>query len=89
MQEFRAVIWHDVGDADVRDGEGGAVLVDDADSASVDGCAAAHALQLNLFRGGVEHLDEDDAEFASFQLVDVGDHGGMGMKTLRFWEKYR
>lgn len=52
------------------------MLVDDADAAAVNGGSSAHALQLDFFRGGVEDFDKNDAEFASFELVDVGDHGG-------------
>ena len=52
------------------------MLVDDADAAAIDGSSSAHALQLDPFRGGVEDFNENDAEFASFELVDVGDHGG-------------
>ena len=84
LQKFRAVGWHDVRDGDVRNREDGAMLVYDADTAAVDGGSAAHALQLDSFGDGIEHFDEDDAEFASFKLIDIGDHGGVGDGPLRF-----
>ena len=60
------------------------MLVYDADAAAVDGGSAAHALQLDSFGDGIEHLDEDDAKFASFKLIDVGDHGGVGDGAVAF-----
>ena len=84
LQELRAVVGHDVWDGDVRNREDGAMLVYDTDAAAVDGGSAAHALQLDSFGDGIEHLDEDDAEFASFKLIDIGDHGGVGDGAVAF-----
>ena len=58
------------------------MLVDDADAAAVDGGSAAHALQLDLFRDRIEDFDEDDAEFTSFQLIEIWDHGGVAVAFL-------
>ena len=82
LQQFCAVAWHDVGDGDVRNRENGAMLVYDADTATVDGGSAAHALQLDLFRDWIEHFDEDDAEFTSFQLIEIWDHSGVVVAFL-------
>ena len=87
LQKLRAVGRHDVRDGDVRNREDGAMLVYDADAAAVDGGSAAHALQLDSFGDGIEHLDEDDAEFASFKLVEIGNHDGDGDGAVAFFSE--
>ena len=89
LQQLRAVAGHDVGDGDVGNRENGAVLVNNADAATVNGGAPTHALELDFFRDGIEHFDENDAELASFKLIDVCDHGGLGNAPWRSLDKKR